>query len=107
MDKMQQEPRIQAHRSTDVTDDDDRTGLALDLTPRQLDQLPSMLQVAPHNTPHIRIGASARWFFTTSRSHAKVPAHLSHQLLGLLHLVPGERFKILLPQQLNCTIGGS
>src|SRR6266566_4943764 len=37
----------------------------------------------------------------------QVPAHLGHQLLGFLHLIPCKRFEILLPQHFNCAVSRS
>src|SRR5258708_5572127 len=34
-------------------------------------------------------------------THPQVPAHLSHQPLGLLHFIPGKRLEVLLPQHLD------
>src|SRR5262249_28478785 len=43
MDKVQQQSRVQAHRTTDITDDYQGPGLAFSLAPGQLDQFRTVL----------------------------------------------------------------
>src|SRR5947209_3403496 len=98
MNKVQQEPRIEAHRTADITDNHQWTRLKFDFAPGQFEQFSSVLQVPAHYTSHIGIGTAASRSFATRWTHTQVPAHLGHQLPGLLHFFPGEVLKILLSQ---------
>src|SRR5947209_12295660 len=105
MDEVQQQPRIETHRTTDIADDDQGPRLMLNFTPGQFKNFASIFEVAAHDTAHIWIRPPARWSFTMRRALAQVPAHLGHQLFGFLHLFPREGLKILLSQHLYSAIG--
>src|SRR6266700_852396 len=105
MDEVQQQPRIQAHRAANVTNDDQRARLALSLAPRQLYQFGPVLHVAPNDPAHIGIGPLFRGRFAPRGTHAEIPAHLGHQALGFLHLFPAIVLEILLAQLLDRAIG--
>src|SRR5947208_3347698 len=55
VNKMQQEPRVEAHGAANVTDDDEWTWFILGLAPCQFKQFCSVFEVTTHNTAHIRV----------------------------------------------------
>ena len=55
MNKVQQQARIQAHRTADITNDDQGAWLVLDFTPGEFKEFRTILEVAAHDTAHIGV----------------------------------------------------
>ena len=107
MNEMQQQARIQAHRATDVADDNQRARLLFGFTPGQFEDFSAVFEVSTHDATHIGIRTLTGRGLTVRWTLPQVPAHLRHQLFGLLHLFPRERLEIFFPEHLNSTVGCS
>src|SRR6266581_8049587 len=104
---MQQQPRVEAHRATNIANDHEWAWLVLNLSPGQFDQLSPVLEVLADHPSHIRIRSAANRLLATRRPHSQVPAHLCHQLFGLLHLFPRKGLEVLLSQDFDGAVGRS